>query len=202
MPVLENQMIDIKHYATKAHEAAKAKGWWNEPSSMPTLKALIISELCEALEADRTGRHANVAYFKHRLAEIESSINSPVQGEILTQHYKTLFKSHIKDSVSDELADAAIRILDVLGWNKKKLGSYKGTFVMSDEALAFFTFSENIYEIIKEVVQSSPRDNYFLLIPLRYIEALAESLNIDLIWHIEAKLRYNKLRGHKHGKKY
>ena len=188
-------MIDIKHYAQKAHEAAKAKGWWDEPSSMPTLKALIISELCEALEADRIGRHANVAYFKHRLTEIENSINSPVQNEVLLQHYKTLFKSHIKDSVSDELADAAIRILDVLGWNKKFFDGFTVLPYLDHEQ-----FSENIYDIISEVVES--RGAMFLSKPLRYIEALAEQLNIDLIWHIEAKLRYNELRQRKHGKSY
>lgn len=183
-------MIDIKHYATKAHEAAKAKGWWDEPSSMPTLKALIVSELCEALEADRIGKHANVVYFKHRLTEIESSINSPVQSEVLLQHYKTLFKSHIKDSVSDELADAAIRILDVLGWS----GS-SGLFTYQPE-LVSKVFSENIFYVIENVVQGR------LALCLRYIETLAESLNIDLIWHIEAKMRYNELRQRKHGKSY
>ena len=188
-------MIDIKHYAQKAHEAAKAKGWWDEPSSMPTLKALIISELCEALEADRIGRHANVAYFKHRLTEIENSINSPVQNEVLLQHYKTLFKSHIKDSTADELADAAIRILDVLGWNKKFFDGFTVLPYLDHEQ-----FSENIYDIISEVVES--RGAMFLSKPLRYIEALAEQLNIDLIWHIEAKLRYNELRQRKHGKSY
>ena len=195
MPVLENpQMIDVKHYATKAHEAAKAKGWWDEPSSMPTLKALIISELCEALEADRIGKHANVVYFKHRLAEIESSINSPVQNEILTQHYKTLFKSHIKDSVEDELADAAIRILDVLGrYDNKYLHDKKHL-----PKLDYKSLSDNIYATISLTVLSSSD----LTPSLRLIESLAESLNIDLIWHIEAKLRYNELRGHKHGKKY
>lgn len=190
-------MIDIKHYAQKAHEAAKAKGWWDEPSSMPTLKALIISELCEALEANRIGKHANVVYFKHRLAEIESSINSPVQSEILTQHYKTLFKSHIKDSVEDELADAAIRILDVLGWS----GTYINEFLFqSDIEVDNSVFSENIYDIIQSITMSHYTSD--LIGTIRKIEALAESLNIDLIWHIEAKLRYNELRGHKHGKKY
>ena len=341
MPVLEHpKMIDIKHYATKAHEAAKAKGWWDEPSSMPTLKALIISELCKALKSNSQWRshvkfhietkpsewevwkpidgyvgeyqvsnlgrirslniqvwNGKVNYTKkgrilkpglsgtgyytvslrgktHKVSRLvaiafcsgykdglvvnhingnkkedyannlewisygsnnlhasktglritpsvltkKDKINIALRrerGELakeIVKDYPSVTISAIKnisrnrekilDITEQHLADAAIRILDVLGWNKKKLGSYKGTFVMSDEALAFFTFSENIYEIIKEVVQSSPRDNYFLLIPLRYIEALAEQLNIDLIWHIEAKLRYNELRPRKHGKSY
>lgn len=188
-------MINIEHYAQKAHEAAKAKGWWDEPSSIPTLKALIISELCEALEADRIGKHANVVYFKDRIKKIKESIISSPQEQILTQHYKTLFKSHIKDSVEDELADAAIRVLDVLGWNKKFFDGFTALPYLDHEQ-----FSENIYDIISEVVES--RGAMFLSKPLRYIEALAESLNIDLIWHIEAKLRYNELRGHKHGKSY
>lgn len=199
-------MIDIKHYAQKAHEAAKAKGWWDEPSSMPTLKALIISELCEALEADRIGRHANVAYFKHRLTEIENSINSPVQNEVLLQHYKTLFKSHIKDSVSDELADAAIRILDVLGWesgnNNKLLVTAKSLFekysvsYIDNESIpeAIFYIIGLIYEDRSSILQ--------LVFVFAEIVFLSKQLNIDLIWHIEAKMRYNELRQRKHGKSY
>ena len=200
-PVLETKMIDIKHYATKAHEAAKAKGWWDEPSSMPTIKALIISELCEALEADRIGRHANVVYFKDRIKKIKESIISSPQEEILTQHYKTLFESHIKDSTADELADAAIRILDVIGYRNNDLEGYgkEANFTYLENSL----FSESIYEIIKSVTVSRVSNStHFLLIPLRLIESLAESLNIDLIWHIEAKLRYNELRQRKHGKSH
>lgn len=30
----------------------------------------------------------------------------------------------------------------------------------------------------------------------------ADLLNIDLLWHIDNKIRYNELRENKHGKKY
>lgn len=32
--------------------------------------------------------------------------------------------------------------------------------------------------------------------------ALADILGVDLLWHIEQKMRYNELRENKHGKKY
>ena len=34
------------------------------------------------------------------------------------------------------------------------------------------------------------------------IFGLAKHMNIDLIWHVEQKMRYNELRGNKHGKRY
>ena len=34
------------------------------------------------------------------------------------------------------------------------------------------------------------------------IFGLAKHLDIDLIWHINQKMRYNELRENKHGKKY
>ena len=34
------------------------------------------------------------------------------------------------------------------------------------------------------------------------IFGLAKHMNIDLIWHVEQKMRYNELRENKHGKRY
>lgn len=42
----------------------------------------------------------------------------------------------------------------------------------------------------------------FLAIDNNEIFGLAKHLNIDLLWHIEQKMRYNELRENKHGKMY
>ena len=58
-----------------------------------TLLMLIVSELAEAMEADRKGRYADLGkYYKG----IEYS-----------------FETYVKDTFEDELADTAIRIFDL-----------------------------------------------------------------------------------------
>ena len=58
---------------------------------------LCVSELSEALEADRKGRVANLDKFDKGIAH----------GDI--------FETYIKDTFEDELADTVIRILDLCG---------------------------------------------------------------------------------------
>ena len=41
-----------------------------------------------------------------------------------------------------------------------------------------------------------------LLFGMRQVERLAELEHVDLLKHIEYKMRYNKLRQHKHGKAF
>ena len=64
---------------------------------------LVITELSEAVEADRKGKRANVGCFN-----VFSDYNRPAG-------YAFSFESTIKDTIEDELADAVIRLLDLAG---------------------------------------------------------------------------------------
>lgn len=68
------------------------------------LLMLITSELGEALEADRKDKRANVEAFKSGCKLDNGSFE------------RSLFKTHIKDTVEDEIADSLIRILDLCGY--------------------------------------------------------------------------------------
>lgn len=65
---------------------------------------LVMSELSEAVEAMRKGKKADV-----------ESYNSDIEKGI---EFETAFKDHIKDSFEDEIADARIRIDDLMGSRK------------------------------------------------------------------------------------
>lgn len=74
---------------------------------------------------------------------------------------------------------------------------------MDDEVLEEYshifigkTFTESIFNITKNLID---RDISYSLIK---IFGLAKHLDIDLLWHIEQKMRYNELRENKHGKMY
>jgi NTP pyrophosphatase (non-canonical NTP hydrolase) len=106
----------VKHgfYDDEANAFAKA---CNLDIDAETLKhaffaqkiALIHSELSEALEANRVGKKADMVSLNNAVFELLEE-NSYGDTE-----FATLFQTHIKDTVEDELADAIIRILDLCG---------------------------------------------------------------------------------------
>lgn len=106
------------------------KGFYEKEKNVGEMLCLIHSEVSEALEADRKGR-----YF-------EGAIQG-VNGWTSDDDFVNSFNTHVKGTFEEEMADIAIRVMDMCG--------YKG---------------------------------------------------IDLEEFIKCKLRFNKLRPHKHGKKY
>lgn len=66
------------------------------------LLMLIVSELGEALEADRKGTYPLYELFQSEIDE--------------GKPFQEAFKNHIEDTLHDELADAVIRICDMCGY--------------------------------------------------------------------------------------
>lgn len=85
------------------HQDAKRKGFWDSERETGTLLMLCVSELSEALEADRKGKFANV-----KLYEAVDQTGRP-------SHDAFSFESTIKDTFEDEIADTIIRLLDLCG---------------------------------------------------------------------------------------
>lgn len=50
----------INDICTKAHEAAVSKGFYERERKLPELLMLIVSELSEAMEAERNGRQVEL----------------------------------------------------------------------------------------------------------------------------------------------
>jgi len=59
-----------------------------------------------------------------------------------------------------------------------------------------------VYEIVTDItnINYPLKDKVFYV--LSKVFALADILNIDLLWFIEQKMRYNEMREYKHGCKY
>lgn len=92
----------LNELAKKIHEANVIKGFYEKIPEIGTSLMLITSELAEALEADRKEKHANIDQFN-------ILINS---GEL---NFSDAFKSTIKDTFEDEIADTMIRLFDLSG---------------------------------------------------------------------------------------
>ena len=170
---------DLNQLSKEVYEANKAKGFHEEEHSYEHMMCLVISELMEAVEADRKGHKADFENFNK---QYEYS-------------FKDNFDEYIKDTVEDELADAVIRLLDTAGALGVALDVFDYDFRIENKL-----FTENIFEIIYVIM--SYNESYCISYAIDMIEGLCGSLNIDLWKHVELKLKFNSLRPYKHGKAY
>lgn len=180
--------MNLNKLRDKAYKCAVAHGWHDENLSDEHFLCLVISELMEAVEADRKGMHANRANFEYYMKQRKRD-----DGEFMYA-----FKQDIKDSVEDELADACIRMLDLAGLRGYDLDSfdYEGS---DTEDYSDMTFTESMFRICVYVTDNFYRDEPFIL--LNEIFAFCRDRNIDIFWHIKQKMKYNELRPYKHGDK-
>lgn len=123
------------------------------------------------------------------------------------KYFAENFEAYIKDCVEDGLADACIRLLDLCGLRKIDIEDFTEEMLYdAEESCNDETFTESIYAISTIPIRYEYEYGYplggQLNSMLLAIFGLAKHLGIDLIWHINQKMRYNELRENKHGKKY
>lgn len=90
----------INELSKEIHEVNKANGFYEGEKNIGEMLALIHSEVSEALESDRKGRYT-VATMR------------VVNGWVRDDDFKAGFKSCVKDTFEDELADIMIRVMDL-----------------------------------------------------------------------------------------
>lgn len=180
------------------HQRSVAKGFWDEPHSVGHYLMLAYGELHEAIEADRLGKWA-------RLDPDTIDTLQRIEGAIYVQEFLRL----VKDTVGDEIADAVIRLLDLLGWMLKDR-ALSETEVATDLGVSAFyisgemTLADALWPILQEAccLCGKYAHRYAILYSIKSLELLCDHLGIDLMAHIELKLKYNATRPAKHGKKY
>ena len=94
-------MKTLNQLRDEIHEYAINKGFWDKEREIGTRLMLCVSELAEAMEADRKDRYADLELIEK---DKEDFID-----------FKWSFENSIKDTFEDELADTIIRILDLCG---------------------------------------------------------------------------------------
>ena len=92
--------MNLNELRDEAYSIAKANGWHEQEHSDEHYIMLIITEIAEAVQADRKNLHADVEAFK----KYEEIID-----------FKENFERQIKNTVEDELSDVVIRCLDLAG---------------------------------------------------------------------------------------
>ncbi|WP_418946278.1 hypothetical protein [Phocaeicola coprocola] len=185
--------MNLNKLRDKAYQCAIAHGWHEENLSDEHFLCLVISELMEAVEADRKGKHAKVAMFK------EWQGNSvPLTEETRIRRFMEDFEAFIKGTVEEELADTCIRLLDLAGLRGYDLDrlDYEGS---DTEDYSEMNFTESMYRICVYVTDGFYNEYYDTL--LNEIFAFCKDRSIDIFWFINQKMKYNELRPYKHGDK-
>lgn len=191
--------INLNALRDRAYKTACEHGFHDKELSDEHLLCLIISELMEAVEADRKWKRADIESFKSSYEDEEPHDDV---------NFKYCFEKYIKDTISDELSDAVIRLLDLAGLRGISLELANGDIddCIEDMAEAYKdeTFTESIYSISTLPVRYDGIFDFSITVNdmILSIFGLAKHLDIDLLWHIEQKIRYNELRPMLNGKKY
>lgn len=188
-------ITDWNKVRDEAHEMSKIHGFWEKPRhSREHFLCLVVSELMEAVEADRKNRYAKIP------SDPTDTVFDRRTFHPDNVYFKDNFEKHVKDTVEDELADAIIRILDLAGDCGVNLNGYYNP--NRNVVSRVNTFTENVFAIVRDIASYrftiSEKLNYARV----EICKLAEMMGIDLAAHIRYKMAYNRTRGFMHGKKY
>lgn len=169
-------------YKELAHSNAVEKGFWEVQHSYEHSIMLVISEVCEAVEAYRNNHKSDYDAFQrdNELLELQES-----------------FKKNIKNTVEDEIADIYIRLFDYAGAINLDFDdpNNKSNIIKTN----YKSFLEECFEIVRII--SRGNDNiHSICVALDYLDLLVKHWNIPISWHILKKMKYNSDREYKHGK--
>lgn len=168
----ENKKIDFDSLCVRAYQNAVKHGF-HEPKHPPYhYMMLFVTELSEAVEADRKGKYANRTMF-------EKNFDTPHPNPEL--YWRFCFEVFIKDTVEDEFADAAIRIFDFVGLNGSHINDSlftESAYLELHEDLKGHSFTEILFTIILSL---GNEDTAHADAILYYLFAVAYHLGIDLL---------------------
>jgi hypothetical protein len=190
--------INLNELRDRAYKTACEHGFHDKRLSEEHCLCLIILELMEAVEADRKGKRADRESFKSSYEDEEPHNDA---------NFKYCFEKYIKDTLPDELSNAVICLFDLAGLRGISLETVSediNSEYMDDIACMYsqLSFTEAIYSIFTKPIVDYQYLSTIVNEMIFSIFALAKHLDIDLLWHIEHKMRYNELRPKFNGKKY
>lgn len=188
--------ININELRDRAYKCAKAHGWHDTELSDEHFLWLTITELAEATNANRCNKRAKTEDYNSQMNYYDTQNLEP---DVYNYAFKNQYSFFIKDSFEDELADACIRLFDLAGVVNANLNDID--YVNSStEDYSELTFTESMFKIVQVI------NNYYEPIDIGFILneifEFCNDRNIDIMWYIERKMKYNELRPYKQDKLY
>ena len=189
--------MNLNELRDQAYKIACEHGFHDTELSNEHWLCLVISELMEAVEADRKGN-----YCHSKISSTDRYTAFPTEES----RFKKEFSAFVKDTVEDELSDGVIRLLDLAGLRGVDIDIPSEWIEDMQVSCESETFTESIYDISIIPCKHELLYSHDIGAVIRYmmiaIFGLAKHLDINLLWHIEQKMKYNQLREKMHGKKY
>lgn len=204
------KIITQKELASLTEDAFKnadKHGFYTENTEIETALMLIITEMAEAVQADRKNRHGSIEDYE---SEIQMGRDIP-----------TAYKNSLEGTVESEFADIAIRILSLLGWmNSKTSIKLKSDSSLADKyevtkiqcrvqnIINKGSIAKDLYRLNRDFGNFVDNESCTWFVSdtlqdiLMKVFAIAHNNNIDLMEHIKLKMQYNESRPYLHGCKY
>ena len=183
---MEKRLV-FDNIAKEAHANAVEHGFWDVRMSNEHYLMLVISEVAEAVEADRKGNWA---------------CDKPEYDLYVDGHKSRFitFKESIKDTVEDEFADVVIRLCDLAGAEGIEFDKLMPLRYIRD--FEKFSFSENAFALCKGLCKEAIAIEKRIAFAVHYVIGWSKSLGIDIFFFIEEKMKYNETRPYLHNKDY
>lgn len=190
---MENKITlqDIDRWIKQAYDTACKHGFHDKEYSDRHWLMLIITEISEAVEADRKGKHTDWSMLTG-LYNYTFGNENP-DKETIQQD----FERYIKDNIEDELADVCIRIFDLAGLRKLNMQSFYPCGYSQR-----LTFTEFAYSLVQTIDNPTRSLSKRLRSVICKVIAYCYYHNIGLKKHIELKMKYNEMRPKLNGKNY
>lgn len=180
-------------YATEV-----AHGFHDEKHTVDHELGMVLSEIGEAIDADRN---------PNAPVPTQNTIDEAMElaDESDEQHvaFIAYFKDHIKGSVVEELADVAIRLLDLAGEKDIEFDdedNLEETSLISDDTLPdqLFSFAMDLDELTLDYADSIE----FTSVLLKITDIANGYTHLNLWQVVRLKMLYNVMRPRLNGKKY
>ena len=175
---------ELKQLAKQIHENAKVKGFYDRKDEK-------LFEVHQVFEIVKEIAEFHEAYKKRRSTPLDIYLQDYAE-EIGKE--KDVFEALVKDTYQDELADIVIRSLDYL--EHKGDIDYLHDFKLVKQDISHYLISAICVDLTASTLNFEIND---VVIGIKYLSNL---LNVDLLWHIEAKMAYNATREKLHGKNF
>jgi NTP pyrophosphatase (non-canonical NTP hydrolase) len=199
-------MSTLMNYAEESYDIAKKNGLWDsgEKRNKGEMVMLMVSELGECLEAHRKGR----------ICKMPGEYSFWMDVDPSRFEWQNMFKTHVKDTVEDEMADIVLWILSyVHGFDIKVIPrDYRkeSTGNFGHDLLRINWYIINAMHESEQTAGRKALNEFFSPntptkdwgYVLASIEAFCAWYSIDIHKHVQWKMKYNSTREKLHGKAY